>query len=145
MDRCGEDHQHPRHQCRLRNLARACRNAVGTGAHSPPHGGLACPVGIGAGTGGGRSWGTKNLYVTLISSRRCCPSQMDLVPGSPSHLRPRKPPRLATIRTYSRAVGGVPSTIGLWRIKLASAFHSSSSQKTVHGTSGTSRPSLVIW
>jgi hypothetical protein len=34
--------------------------------------------------------------MVVVSSRRCKPSQSVWVPGSPSLLRPRKPPKLAT-------------------------------------------------
>src|SRR6266850_360409 len=85
----------------------------------------------------------RSFQASLKSSRRCWPSHIALVPGSPSVLRPRNPPRLASIRVYWRRVGGVPSTTGRLVMNVANAFHSSSSQKTVQGTSGVSRPRVV--
>jgi len=48
--------------------------------------------------------------MAVISSRRCKPSQSVWVPGSPSLLRPRKPPKLATQRMASRRPESHPET-----------------------------------
>ena len=53
-------------------------------------------------------------YIAAKSSNRCKPSHKVCVPGSPSALRPRKPPKLATMRTASRKLGGSLGTWGLW-------------------------------
>ena len=44
--------------------------------------------------------------VAAISCKRCQPRQITVMPGSPSPLRPRKPPSLAIQRTACRTVGG---------------------------------------
>lgn len=48
----------------------------------------------------------RNSIPRTKSRSRAKPSQKVLTPGSPSHLRPRKPPRLAIWRMISRSVGG---------------------------------------
>jgi hypothetical protein len=62
---------------------------------------------------------------------------------SPSPLRPKKPPKLATIQTASLKPGGFGGGIGLLVLYATNDFHSASSKNTVHGTSGTSMPSFV--
>src|SRR4030067_1149708 len=59
---------------------------------------------------------TITFHMAVISSSRCNPSQSDFVPGSPSDLRPRKPPRLATMRIASRNVGAFSGGIGFFVI-----------------------------
>jgi hypothetical protein len=44
--------------------------------------------------------------MAVMTSRYCEPSHKLFVPGSPSPLRPRKPPSVATIRMASRSEGG---------------------------------------
>ena len=82
-------------------------------------------------------------HIAAMSSSRWIPSHKVCVPGSPSPLRPRKPPRPATPRIASRRVGGILGAIRFLVVNTISAFHSSSSKYTVQGASGTSRPSLV--
>src|SRR3972149_9981112 len=81
--------------------------------------------------------------MAVISSSLCIPSQSVFVPGSPSPLRPKKPPKLATIRTASLKLGGFDGAIGLLVLYATNAFHSASSKNPVHGTSGTALQSLV--
>ena len=67
---------------------------------------------------------------------------MTVVPGSPSHLRPKKPPSDAIIRTASRNAGG--SAGGRSPLTYAyRARHSSSLRNTSQGSSGVSRPCFV--
>lgn len=65
-------------------------------------------------------WQLSNLYllpisqvcsltryqVSAISCNLCQPRQITVMPGSPSRLRPRKPPNWAIQRTVCRTVGG---------------------------------------
>ena len=67
---------------------------------------------------------------------------MVMVPGSPSHLRPRKPPNLATIRVASRSEGGVSGGDSLWTTAWRT-FHSSLVRTASRGRLGVSRPSFV--
>jgi Cu(I)/Ag(I) efflux system membrane protein CusA/SilA len=94
-------------------------------------------------TPGGPVAAVSTRYMWVRSSRRCRPSQRVWVPGSPSHLRPRKPPREASMRVAWRRLGGFSGSSGVGLTRSHSAFHSSSSKKTVQGSSGVSRPSLV--
>src|SRR5437016_2891549 len=82
-------------------------------------------------------------YICVMSSNRCSPRQITVAPGSPSLLRPRKPPSVIAIkRTNSRSFGGW--TGGSCRVAyIIRACHCASSKYTVQGKSGTSRPNLV--
>ncbi len=55
----------------------------------------------------------KTFHIAVRSPRRCRPSHKVCVPGSPSLLRPRNPPRLATMCVASRKIGGVSGGMGL--------------------------------
>ena len=68
------------------------------------------------------------FHISVISESLCTPSQRVWVPGSPSLLRARKPPRTANIRRASRSVGGSVAGTGLLVTKATSAFHSASSK-----------------
>ena len=58
----------------------------------------------------------ENLMPAAKSRMRCMPSQMVLTPGSPSPVRARKPPSLATRRTTSLSVGGLSGNFFLFRM-----------------------------
>jgi hypothetical protein len=54
----------------------------------------------------------RSFQVAAISCNRCSPHQIVFTPGLPSPLRPKKPPRLAIIRTAACKDGGVSGGIG---------------------------------
>ena len=64
-----------------------------------------------------RAWTSlANLIPAAKSMTRWRPSQMVFTPGSPSPLRARKPPSMATRRTTSLSLGGVLGTFFRFRI-----------------------------
>lgn len=73
------------------------------------------------------------------SMTRCRPVQSALVPGSPSHLRPRKPPKLATSRITALSDRG---SFGIgFPATIYAACHSSRSNSTSQSICGQVRPS----
>ena len=75
------------------------------------------------------------------SVTRCRPIQMVLTPGSPSPLRARKPPSMATRRTMSFRLGG-SFGMGLF-VNTCAARISSGSNINEAGNSGQVRPSRI--
>src|SRR5438128_12355852 len=75
-------------------------------AATPPHEASLHPYLGALDTGGGRRCGTKSLYISVMPARRSKPRQRVFVPGCPSPLRPRCPPRAPTIRIATPRTGG---------------------------------------
>jgi hypothetical protein len=69
--------------------------------------------------------------------RRVC------VPGIPSLLRPKNRPRVATITSAYFRVGNCSVGPGFLGEKHFRAWHSCSSENTVYGALGNSRPSFA--
>src|SRR3989304_6772723 len=63
-------------------------------------------------------------HMVTMSSKRCKPIHRVCVPGSPSLLRPRNPPRPATRGIASRKVGGWAGGTGFFVVNTISAFQS---------------------
>ncbi len=81
---------------------------------------------------------------TMSHSRRQ-PRQSVLGPGSPSPLRPRKPPSLAIMRTAARIVGGCAGSGPRGWAAACSTRHSTSFRIVVQDASGFSRARSVMY
>src|SRR5439155_12867590 len=75
------------------------------GASTPPLEAYRHPYLGALDTGGGRRCGARSLYMSVMPERRSRPRQRDFVPGCPSPLRPRCPPRAPTMRMASPRSG----------------------------------------
>jgi hypothetical protein len=56
--------------------------------------------------------------MSAISCNLCQPRHITVMPGSPSRLRPRKPPNWAIHRTACRTVGGVGGNDVVWWVRI---------------------------
>lgn len=78
-----------------------------------------------------------------MSSNRRSPRKIALAPGSPSPVRPRKPPNLAIQRTARPRQGRARGGVGVRRIVQHNARQSCGANATVQGATGRVRAAYV--